>query len=216
MRRRKPAPHGFAVNGNLNNIKRWNLTCRICCSPPGNLGNHAGRLAVDKPFTGSPKVLLITTQGRPAHLTCGQTIARIIIPRPRSWRKGQLPPLSGQNASARNQEQQPPSHKREAALALVRHGAFSCVARSGGNVPAWLVFIFQATRRTFLFPVRPIAQEKGRKASCFKKFFQFFSETYHSQVDCLLSEAGFLSNFITVKAGHFQKGNLDGELVLFG
>ena len=99
MRRRKPAPHGFAVNGNLNKIKRLNLTCRICCSPPGNLGNHAGRLAVDKPFTGSPKVLLITTQGRPAHLTCGQTIVRIIIPRPRSWRKGQLLPLSGQNAS---------------------------------------------------------------------------------------------------------------------
>ena len=54
-----------------------------------------------KPFTGSPKVLLITTQGRPAHLTCEQTIARIIIPRPRSWRKGQLLPLSGQNASLR-------------------------------------------------------------------------------------------------------------------
>lgn len=99
MRRRKPAPHGFAVNGNLNKIKRLILMCRICCSPPGNLGNHAGRLAVYKPFTGSPKVLLITTQGRPAHLTCGQTIARIIIPRPRSWRKGQLLPLSGQNAS---------------------------------------------------------------------------------------------------------------------
>ena len=73
--------------------------CRICSSPPGNLGNHAGRLAVDKPFTGSPGVLLITTQGRPAHLTCGQTIACIIIPRPRSWRKGKLLPLSGQNAS---------------------------------------------------------------------------------------------------------------------
>lgn len=99
MRRRKPAPHGFAVNGNLNKIKRLILMCRICSPPPGNLGNHAGRLAVDKPFTGSPKVLLITTQGRPAHLTCGQTIARIIIPRPRSWRKGQLLPLSGQNAS---------------------------------------------------------------------------------------------------------------------
>ena len=73
--------------------------CRICCSPPGNLGNHTGRLAVYKPFTGSPKVLLITTQGRPTHLTCGQTIMRIIIPRPRSWRKGKLLPLSGQNAS---------------------------------------------------------------------------------------------------------------------
>lgn len=137
-------------------------------------------------------------------------------PPPKVMAKRATTPSFRSKCIARNQEQQPPSHKREAALALVRHGAFSCVARSGGNVPAWLVFIFQATRRTFLFPVRPIAQEKGRKASCFKKFFQFFSETYHSQVDCLLSEAGFLSNFITVKAGHFQKGNLDGELVLFG
>ena len=174
MRRRKPAPHGFAVNGNLNKIKRLILMCRICSSPPGNLGNHAGRLAVDKPFTGSPKVLLITTQGRPAHLTCGQTIARIIIPRPRSWRKGQLPPLSGQNASARNQEQQPPSHKREAALALVRHGAFSCVARSGGNVPAWLVFIFQATRRTFLFPRSPYSPGKRPKSFMLQKIFSIF------------------------------------------
>ena len=175
MRRRKPAPHGFAVNGNLNKIKRLNLTCRICCSPPGNLGNHAGRLAVDKPFTGSPKVLLITTQGRPAHLTCGQTIVCIIIPRPRSWRKGQLPPLSGQNASARNQEQQPPSHKREAALALVRHGAFSCVARSGGNVPAWLVFTFQAARRTFLFPRSPHSPGKRPEYNAAQKyFFNFF------------------------------------------
>ena len=89
--------------------------CRICCSPPGNLGNHAGRLAVDKPFTGSPRVLLITTQGRPAHLTCGQTIMRIIIPRPRSWRKGKLPPLSGQNASLKtNNWGHRPTNKWEA------------------------------------------------------------------------------------------------------
>ena len=53
---------------------------------------------------------------------------------------------------AQNQQDKPPSLFREAALALVRHGAFSCVARSGGNVPAWLVFTFQAARRTFLFP----------------------------------------------------------------
>ena len=89
--------------------------CRICCSPPGNLGNHAGRLAVYKPFTGSPKVLLITTQGRPAHLTCGQTIMRIIIPRPRSWRKGKLLPLSGQNASLKtNNTNHRPTNKWEA------------------------------------------------------------------------------------------------------
>ena len=89
--------------------------CRIRCSPPGNLGNHTGRLAVYKPFTGSPKVLLITTQGRPTHLTCGQTIMRIIIPRPRSWRKGKLLPLSGQNASLKtNNTNHRPTNKWEA------------------------------------------------------------------------------------------------------
>lgn len=88
---------------------------RIRCSPPGNLGNHAGRLAVYKPFTGFPKVLLITTQGRPTHLTCGQTIMRIIIPRPRSWRKGKLLPLSGQNASLKtNNTNHRPTNKWEA------------------------------------------------------------------------------------------------------
>lgn len=143
--------------------------CRICCSPPGNLGNHAGRLAVDKPFTGSPKVLLITTQGRPAHLTCGQTIVCIIIPRPRSWRKGQLPPLSGQNASlkANNTSRHPSSLKREAACVRLVMALFPkfvhnklLVARSGGNVPAWLVFTFQAARRTFLFPRSPYSPGK--------------------------------------------------------
>ena len=90
------------------------MTCRICCSPPGNLGNHTGRLAVDKPFAGSPRVLLITTQGRPAHLTCGQTIMRIIIPRPRSWRKGELLPLSGQNGSLKaNNTSRRPSKGRQ-------------------------------------------------------------------------------------------------------
>ena len=90
--------------------------CRIRCSHPGNFGNHAGRFAVYKPFTGSPKGLLITTQGRPTHLTCGQTIMRIIIPRPRSWRKGKLLPISGQNASLKaNNTSHRPTHKWEAA-----------------------------------------------------------------------------------------------------
>ena len=58
--------------------------CRICNSPPGSLGNHGGRLAVYKPFTGSPGVLLITTQGRPTHLTCGQTVMRKMCIRDRA------------------------------------------------------------------------------------------------------------------------------------
>ena len=133
--------------------KRLILMCRICSSPPGSLGNHAGRLAVDKPFTGSPRVLLITTQGRPTHLTCGQTIACIIIPRLRSWRKGKLLPLSGQNASLETK-----SNSRRLfsewqlllwfVMALFPKFVYNklLVARSAGNVPAWLVFDFQATR----------------------------------------------------------------------
>lgn len=145
--------------------------CRICSSPPGNLGNHAGRLAVNKPFTGSPGVLLITTQGRPAHLTCGQTIARIIIPRPRSWRKGQLLPLSGQNASLKTNNWGRHSIKGRQLVCGSSWRFFQSslckfctanllVARSGGNVPAWLVFDFQATRRTFLFPRSPYSPGK--------------------------------------------------------
>ena len=174
MRRRKPAPHGFAVNGNLNKIKRLILMCRICSSPPGNLGNHAGRLAVDKPFTGSPKVLLITTQGRPTHLTCGQNDSAYHNPPPKVMAKRATTPSFRSKCIARNQEQQPPSHKREAALALVRHGAFSCVARSGGNVPAWLVFTFQAARRTFLFPRSPYSPGKSADSFMLQKNFLIF------------------------------------------
>ena len=142
--------------------------CRIRCSPPGNLGNHAGRLAVYKPFTGSPRVLLITTQGRPTHLTCGQTIMRIIMPRPRSWRKGKLLPLSGQNASLKtNNWGHRPTNKWEAVCVRLVMALFPkfvynelLVAHSGGNVPAWLVFTFQATRRTFLFPRSPYSPGK--------------------------------------------------------
>lgn len=167
MRRRKPAPHGFAVNGNLNKIKRLILMCRICSPPPGNLGNHAGRLAVDKPFTGSPKVLLITTQGRPTHLTCGQNDSAYHNPPPKVIAKRATTPSFRSKCIARNQEQQPPSHKREAArvrlvMALFPKFVYNklLVARSGRNVPAWLVFDFQATRRTFLFPRSPYSPGK--------------------------------------------------------
>ena len=85
-------------------LKGLILMCRICCSPPGNLGNHTGRLAVYKPFTGSPKVLLITTQGRPTHLTCGQTILRIMIPRSRSWQKRATTPSFRSKYIAQSQQ----------------------------------------------------------------------------------------------------------------
>ena len=115
MRRSKNCAARIRRQRQSEKLKGLILMCRICCSPPGNLGNHTGRLAVYKPFTGSPKVLLITTQGRPTHLTCGQTIMRIIIPRPRSWRKGKLHPLFGQNASLKtNNWGHRPTNKWEA------------------------------------------------------------------------------------------------------
>lgn len=130
--------------------------CRICSSPSGNLGNHAGRLAVDKPFTGSPWVLLITTQGRPTHLTCGQNDSAYHNPPPKVMAKRATTPLSGQNASLETKSNsRRPIKGRQLVLwfvmALFPKFAVNLhyellVARSGGNVPAWLVFIFQAAK----------------------------------------------------------------------
>lgn len=149
--------------------------CRICCSPPGNLGNHAGRLAVDKPFTGSPKVLLITTQGRPTHLTCGQNDSAYHNPPPKVMAKRATTPSFRSKCIARNQEQQPPSLCREAAclrLVIALFPKFAAnlhcellVARSGGNVPAWLVFIFQATGER-LFPRSSYSPGKRPESFC--------------------------------------------------
>ena len=144
MRRRKSAPHGFAVNDDNLNFVKVILLYRICCPLPRHYGNHAGRLAVYKPFTDSLRVLLITTQGRPAHLTCGQTILCIIIPLPRSWQKGKLLPLSGQKVSL---EANSTSYRQQLVCGL--SWRFFRVARSGENVPAWLVFIFQASDERF-------------------------------------------------------------------
>ena len=149
--------------------------CRICCSPPGNLGNHAGRLAVYKPFTGSPKVLLITTQGRPTHLTCGQTIMRIIIPRPRSWRKGKLLPLSGQNASLKtNNTNHRPTSKWEAVCVWLVMALFPASLAQAGMYPHGWYSLFKLQGERFFFPVRPIAQEKGRNITQVINIFLFF------------------------------------------
>ena len=143
------------------------MMCRICCSPPGNLGNHAGRLAVDKPFTGAPKVLLITTQGRPAHLTCGQNDSAYHNTPPKVVAKRETTPSFRSKCIAQSQQHKPPSLKREAACVRLVMALFPkfvhnklLVARSGGNVPAWLVFTFQAARRTFLFPRSPYSPGK--------------------------------------------------------
>ena len=156
-------------------LKGLILMCRICCSPPGNLGNHTGRLAVYKPFTGSPKVLLITTQGRPTHLTCGQTIMRIIIPRPRSWRKGKLHPLFGQNASLKtNNWGHRPTNKWEAVCVGSVLALFPALLAWTGTYPHGWYSLFKLQGERFFFPVRPIAHEKRRNITQVINIFLFF------------------------------------------
>ena len=154
--------------------------CRICCSPPGNLGNHAGRLAVDKPFTGSPKVLLITTQGRPAHLTCGQNDSAYHNTPPKVVAKRGTAPSFRSKWIAQSQQHKPPSLKREAAYVRLVVALFPASLAQAGTYPHGWYSLFKLQGERFFFPVRPIAQEKGRIASCFKKKFQFFSEAHHS------------------------------------
>ena len=75
---------------------------------------------------------------------------------PKVVAKRETTPSFRSKCIAQNQQHKPPSHEyMGGGLCAARHGAFSCVAHLGGNVPAWLVFTFQATRRTFLFPRSP-------------------------------------------------------------
>jgi len=109
----------FAVLMNLNDVAGFFRTFTGILSPIFSGLLLAFILSVPMlgiaPLTDFLKVLLITTQGRPTHLTCGQTIMRIIIPRPRSWRKGKLHPLFGQNASLKtNNWGHRPTNKWEA------------------------------------------------------------------------------------------------------
>ena len=176
MRRRKPAPHGFAVNGNLNKNKRVEFDVPyLLLAPRQPLGTIRAGLQLTSRSLAPPKVLLITTQGRPAHLTCGQTIVCIIIPRPRSWRKGQLPPLSGQNASlkANNTSRHPSSLKREAACVRLVMALFPVSLAQAGTYPHGWYSLFKLQGERFFFPVRPIAQEKGRNLSAYKNFLIF-------------------------------------------
>ena len=81
-------------------ILNVDLTAPYFVSSPAH-GNHAGGLLAQKPLHSIPKVLLITTQGQPAHLTCGRTLNRRTCSLPRSWRVRRPTPLFRQNRSLR-------------------------------------------------------------------------------------------------------------------
>ena len=124
-----------------------------------------------KPFTGSPKVLLITTQGRPTHLTCGQNDSAYHNPPPKVVAKRATTPSFRSKCIAQNQQDKPPSLFREAACLRLVMALFPVSLAQAGTYPHGWYSFFKLQGERFFFPVRPIAQEKGRKASCFKKFF---------------------------------------------
>lgn len=187
--------------------------CRIRCSPPGNLGNHTGRLAVYKPFTGSPKVLLITTQGRPTHLTCGQTIMRIIIPRPRSWRKGKLHPLSGQNASLKTKSNSRHPIKGRQLLLWFVMALFPASLAQAGMYPHGWYSLFKLQGERFFFPVRPIAHEKDWNITQVKNIFLVFSQAVNSHIDSILIHSKSRRYFPAAVSVHFHEKNFKSKLV---
>ena len=86
---------------------------------------------------------------------------------PKVVAKRETTPSFRSKCIAQSQQHKPPSLKREAACVRLVMALFPkfvhnklLVARSGGNVPAWLVFTFQAARRTFLFPRSPYSPGK--------------------------------------------------------
>ena len=149
--------------------------CRICNSPPGSLGTHGGRLAVYKPFTGSPGVLLITTQGRPTHLTCGQTISRIIIPPAQGHgEKGNCTLfLDRIHRSCVSGTGRRPVKGRQPCCLRDPGASPSSLAWAGTYPHGWyLLFKLQSER--FFFPVRPIAQKKRQNITRVKNIFLIF------------------------------------------
>lgn len=84
---------------------------------------HDGR-----PFTGSARVLLITTQARPTPLTRGQTL-RIMIPRPGSWRRD-LPDLFSGAGPQRLPRCRSPGRERTRMAGFNYQGAMNDFSRS--------------------------------------------------------------------------------------
>ena len=110
---------------------------------PRTHGNTTGDDVRLHPLTGSPGVLLITTQSRPPGLLCRATgvshPCSIVVakkPAPAFFRAKWI-------VRCRPQHHRPPW--KAAVLRSARHGVFPGVARMDGNVPAVLVYGCQAT-----------------------------------------------------------------------
>ena len=142
--------------------------CRICSPPPRQPWEPCGQACSLQAVHWLPEGLADYNPRSASPSDVWANDSAYHNPPPKVVAKRETTPSFRSKCIARIQEQQPPSLKREAAMALDCLGAFSevcckqtyLVARSGGNVPAWLVFTFQAARRTFLFPRSPYSPGK--------------------------------------------------------
>ena len=167
---------------------------RLFAARPRRFGNHAGRLLDRKPFTGSPGVLLITTQGRPTHLTCGQTISRIIVPPPGVLAKRLSVPLSGQEYSL------------ETAY-TVCPGVLSVSLVWAGTYPHGWYSIFKFPKTAFLVRSSYSPWERLFLVAL-KKFFYFLFESLDPIIVSTGCYAKPLAYFLCGIILNFQKGNL--------
>ena len=137
------------------------MRMRLFAARPRRFGNHAGRLLDRKPFTGSPGVLLITTQGQPTCLTCRQTILRIIVPRPESQRKGSPYLFSVKNPRSRQ-------------FTLPVMACFPC--RSSGRERTRMAGIRLSSSERTAFLTRSLYSrwKRGKYNARQKYFFNFF------------------------------------------
>ena len=125
MRRRKPAPHGFAVNGNLNKNKRVEFDVPYLLLAPRQPWEPCGQACSLQAVHWLPEGLADYNPRSASPSDVWANDSAYHNPPPKVMAKRATTPSFRSKCIARNQEQQPPSHKREAACALVRHGAFS-------------------------------------------------------------------------------------------
>src|SRR5699024_3146460 len=94
---------------------------------------------------------------------------------PRSWRKGELHPLFGQNASLKtNNTNHRPTHKWEADCVRLVMALFPASLTQAGMYPHGWYSLFKLQGERFFFPVRPIAHEKRRNITQVINIFLIF------------------------------------------
>ncbi|MFR1480252.1 MAG: hypothetical protein ACLSB9_33570 [Hydrogeniiclostridium mannosilyticum] len=171
MRRRFSAPHGFAVNGNLNKNKRVEFDVPYLLLAPRQPWEPCGQACSLQAVHWLPEGLADYNprSASPSDVWANDSVYH--NPPPKVVAKRATTPSFRSKCIAQSQQHKPPSLKREAACVRLVMALFPVSLAQAGTYPHGWYSLFKLQGERFFFPVRPIAQEKGRKASCFKKFF---------------------------------------------